>query len=83
MLISSRYSGFVTSDSLLSCSSFMELGVGPAASFPQQMLRCRFCPNQVQESGSGIADYPFWAPYLHLCVPDQFSCTSAAPGKLS
>lgn len=56
MLISSRYFGFVTLNPLPSCSSFMELGVGPAASFPQQMLRRRFCPNGVQESLSGDPD---------------------------
>lgn len=53
MLMSSRYFGFVTLNSLSSaitpmCSFFMELGIGPAASFPQQMLGCHFCPDEVE-----------------------------------
>lgn len=56
MLISSCYFGFVTFNPVLSCSSFMELGIGPAANFPQQMLGCRFCPNEVQESLPGDSE---------------------------
>lgn len=54
MLISSRYFGFVTLNPLSWCSSFMELGLGPAASFPQQMLRRRFCSNESRSHFRGI-----------------------------